>query len=114
MATATKKLNHKISQVHLRTVKILNHEGHEGSRRKSNIANCWRIFRNSRMTVVRRAGRGFTAECFRKKGETALWSASRKIYWDTAGDSRGRTIAASFTTAHRRSRMERRGANARS
>src|SRR6185312_13757672 len=114
MATATKKLNHKISQVHLRTVKILNHEGHEGSRRKSNIANCWRIFKNSRMTVVRRAGRGFTAECFRRKGETAPWSASRRICWGTAGDFHGRTTAALSITAHPPSPMERPGANARS
>src|SRR6266700_7272941 len=66
------------------------------------------------MTDQLHVAHGFTAESFLRRTAIAPTNVHRKICSGMAGDSLGRTIAASFITARRRVPMERRGASARS
>ena len=73
-----------------------------------------RASRSSRPTDRRRAAAGSTPASSRRRVKIArARRAGARVRTATAGDTRGRPIAASSTTARRRGRTARRGANAR-
>src|SRR2546430_5687408 len=72
---------------------------------RSPIANNSSRFRISRMTEAPHAGRGFTAAYFRRRIGIARMSVIRATCSATVGDLHGPTIAASFTTDRKSTRL---------